>query len=151
MIRVWIRCFVLPSKLLRDENYYRIKNYDGIAVEGIAGKTTIVPTFSAALPLVSKTQEQLVAERNSRVSKRAEAQEARRQARASGNKPTWPKKAKLKGEGHLLCVWGAVVAELLRETGDRLIVALPDGQVVSVKSNRIMIRSDKTADVAAAA
>jgi len=99
MTRVWIRCFVLPSTLLRQENHYRIRKYDGSILEGYAGRTSIVPTFSAALPTPSK-------------------------------------------KSPLLCVWGAVVAELLREKDDRLVVALPDGQIVEVNSSRIMTRSD---------
>lgn len=147
MIRVWVRCFVLPSKLLREENIYRMRNYDGKILEGIAGKTTIVPTFSAALPLVAKTKEQLVAERNDRLAKRAEARESRRETRASGEKPIYVKSVKRPAEQQLLCVWGAVVAELLKDGDDKLVVALPDGQVTVVKSTSIMTRSDKISNV----
>lgn len=100
MIRVWIRCFVLPSALLREENQYRIRTYDGSILEGVAARTTIVPTFSATLTPANENE-----------------------------KP-------------LLCVWGAVVAELLRETGDRMLVTLPDGQIAEIKSSRVMTRSD---------
>ena len=142
MIRVWIRCFVLPSALLREENLYRIRKYDGFVLEGTAGRTTIVPTFSAALPTNRKTAEQLSAERADRLLKRKEAREERKRIRATGVKPTWTRKAKRPPEKPLLCVWGAVVAELLRESGDRLIVALPDGQVTEIKKSRVMTRSD---------
>ena len=144
MIRVWIRCFVLPSTLLREENGYRIRTYDGSILEGVSSRTTIVPTFSAALSLTTPL-EQLAAS-NHRHAERAKAHEARRLARASGNKPVWPKKVKKPEEQRLLCVWGAVVAELLKEDGDRLIVALPDGKVVQVNSKRVLTRSDKTAN-----
>lgn len=140
MSRVWIRCFVMPSRL-KDENIYRIYKHDGSALEGVVGRPFFVPTHSSTLN--EKTKEQLDSERMARLAEKKAAREERRRLRAAGLKPVRVKKPKVKKEAPLLCMWGAMLADLYREADGHAVVGLPDGQVAEIKVSRILSRETK--------
>lgn len=137
MSRVWIRCFIMPSKLA-DENIYRIVKYDGSALEGFVGRPFVVPTHSAGL--ATKSQVQLDAERAERLAAKKAAREDRRRLRAAGIKPVRVKLPKRVEQTPILCMWGVMLADLYREVEDRAVVGLPDGQTAEIKVSRIIKR-----------
>jgi hypothetical protein len=49
----------MPSAL-KDENIYRICQYDGTYLEGTAGRNHVIPTHSAKLPTEDKQKKLLV-------------------------------------------------------------------------------------------